>query len=325
MTVYIFKDQEQEYFCWVENNLNGYVVNTYRNISSRYMFLHRSSCRTIRDYQGRAEKDAFTCRKYIKVCALDSASLVSWIREHGGAGFTKLCLKCKPENSELPSVTTDAINTLQPAEPSTTDLLGEVMTTLASQRDVFHSEADFQHAFAWELHQRFPKSSVRLEMPLRTKDKTLHLDFLIQLPGKAIAVELKYKTKRLAQEISGEYFDLAHHGAHDHGGYDFIKDIHRLEEICRRKECCEGWAIMLTNDSSYWTMPKTSAYASFRLTEGRVLSGSIGWPEGTSSGTKRKREQVLQLDGAYKLNWRNYSLASIGHSSSFAYLAVKVV
>jgi hypothetical protein len=30
-------------------------------------------------------------------------------------------------------------------------MLGEAMDALASKRPIFHSEADFQHALAWEL------------------------------------------------------------------------------------------------------------------------------------------------------------------------------
>ena len=201
-------------------------------------------------------------------------------------------------------------------------LLPNVMQSLAVHRKAYHSEADFQHAFAWELRSRFPESSVRLERPLRIIGKTLHLDFLMQLSGKSVAVELKYKTKRLAQEIAGESYDLAHHGAYDHAGYDFIKDIYRLEEICRHVENCEGWAIMLTNDSSYWKTPLTTAYAAFRLTEGRLLHGAIGWPNETALGTKRNREQVLKIAGNYTLNWNDYAINDGGHI--FKYLALRV-
>lgn len=202
-------------------------------------------------------------------------------------------------------------------------LLPDVMRTLGAQTKVFHSEADFQHAFAWELHHRFPESSVRLERPLRTNGKTLHLDFLMQLSEKSVAVELKYKTKQFRQEILGERYELANHGAHDIGGYDFIKDIYRLEEICAHVANCEGWAIMLTNDSSYWENPKTSAFAALRLTEGKILHGAIGWSDNTALGTKRGREKILELIGKYTLNWKDYTTTSDG--TRFRYLALRVV
>jgi hypothetical protein len=41
-----------------------------------------------------------------------------------------------------------------------------IMTSLAQSRPVFHAEADFQHAFAWELHKELPSAQVRLELPV---------------------------------------------------------------------------------------------------------------------------------------------------------------
>ena len=35
---------------------------------------------------------------------------------------------------------------------------------LAQSRKVFHSEADFQHALAWHIHEAMPKSQIRLEV-----------------------------------------------------------------------------------------------------------------------------------------------------------------
>lgn len=37
-----------------------------------------------------------------------------------------------------------------------------VMQSLSVKRPIFHSEADFQHALAWELQSEFPKASIRL-------------------------------------------------------------------------------------------------------------------------------------------------------------------
>ena len=90
--------------------------------------------------------------------------------------------------------------------------------------------------------------------------------------GAAVAVELKYKTRKLLVELDGEAFSLASHSAQDIGRYDFIKDIFRLEKIVPSLENCVGHAIMLTNDSSYWTShSKSTVDEAFRLTEGRVL------------------------------------------------------
>src|SRR6266545_3747307 len=204
--------------------------------------------------------------------------------------------------------------------------LRDIMKALAAQRKAYHSEADFQHAFAWEVHRRLPESSVRLEIPLTAKDKTLHLDFLIRLPKKAIAVELKYKTRKLLVELDGEHFHLANHSAQDIGRYDFIKDICRLEHIALNVEHCGGCAILLTNDSAYWkpSSTKGTVDAAFRLTEDRILHGSLGWTENASDGTKKNQESDLQVVGEYTLNWRDYSITSAGTYGQFRYLAVHV-
>ena len=39
-----------------------------------------------------------------------------------------------------------------------------LMRSLADTRKVFHSEADFQHALAWHIHEAMPESQIRLEV-----------------------------------------------------------------------------------------------------------------------------------------------------------------
>lgn len=38
-----------------------------------------------------------------------------------------------------------------------------LMSQLAGTRPIFHSEADFQHALAWEIQNQHPQAAVRLE------------------------------------------------------------------------------------------------------------------------------------------------------------------
>ena len=66
-----------------------------------------------------------------------------------------------------------------------------LMNELARYRPVFHSEADFQHALAWRIHEAMPDCEVRLEYkPFPTK--RLYLD--LWLPDIGVAMELKYCT-----------------------------------------------------------------------------------------------------------------------------------
>ncbi len=90
-----------------------------------------------------------------------------------------------------------------------------VMARLASSRPVFHTEADFQHAFAWEGHQLYPDAQVRLERRLSV-DTNERLDLLLCFQGIAVAVELKYPVAKLDAVLEGEPFVLRAQGAEDH-------------------------------------------------------------------------------------------------------------
>lgn len=203
--------------------------------------------------------------------------------------------------------------------------MSDLMDNLANQRKVYHSEADFQHAFAWEIHRLLPKSSVRLEMPLNVNGKKLHLDILIQSPDRTIAIELKYKTRKLVTDIDGESYSLASHSAQDIGRYDFIKDIIRLENITSTLRGCEGYAVLLTNDSAYWKQRTMGTVdEAFSLTQDRILKNSMAWTEKAADGTKKYRETDLQLTGEYKLDWQDFSVVNTENYGQFRYLAVRV-
>jgi hypothetical protein len=204
--------------------------------------------------------------------------------------------------------------------------MGGVLTEMAHQRPVFHSEADFQHAFAWEVHRQVPDASIRLEKPLTTIAGVAHLDVLIQREGATVAVELKYKTKKLTHQITDEAYNLRSHGAQDLGRYDFMKDIGRLEDISASFPSTVGYAVLLTNESSYWRNPLSSKTvdAAFRLHEGRVLSGEATWGAGASKGTMKSREKPIKLRGSYKLEWHDYSALQTNKDLVFRYLLVAV-
>ncbi len=193
----------------------------------------------------------------------------------------------------------------------------EVIAALAKQRPIFHSEADFQHALAWQVHERLPSAKVRLERPVKLSGmkKRIHVDVWVEKDGEAVAVELKYKTAPLQTQVEDEEFVLLNKGAQDLGRYDFIKDIRRVEDIvAERAPRASGYAVLLTNDPSYWAQPRSSLTvdAEFRLQEGRSLHGTLDWGPSASAGTKRGREQRLPLTGTYPLRWEDYSLLEAG-------------
>ncbi|MEJ5377874.1 MAG: hypothetical protein WHX93_14965 [bacterium] len=203
----------------------------------------------------------------------------------------------------------------------------EVFSSLARQRPVFHSEADFQHAFAWEIHQKLPSASIRLELPVQVQNQSLHVDIWVAYQDAISAIELKYKTRALAVRIGNEQYRLKDQSAQDIGRYDFVKDIQRLEQLAATYRNLTGYAILLTNDSAYWIKPASPSTvdAAFRLHDGRMLEGSLAWDAKASDGTKKNREQPLGLQGKYHLQWSDYSHPSSESYGEFRSLVVKVL
>jgi hypothetical protein len=202
-----------------------------------------------------------------------------------------------------------------------------LVSALAQRRPVFHSEADFQHAFAWELHLRFPQASIRLERPIQTSLGPLHVDLVAAIEADVLAFELKYKTRALVTVSGDEIFHLQDHGAQPPTRYDFLKDVARLESLGEDMPRVISWAILLTNDSAYWCEPRAldGTSAAFSLCDGRTCSGHLDWGANTSAGTKRKRENPIKLNGEYSFQWREYSSVEAKYYSRFRYLAVEVV
>ena len=206
-----------------------------------------------------------------------------------------------------------------------------LMTDLSQHRPIFHSEADFQHALAWQIHKAIPNCEIRLETPYRVSQGNWYLDIWLQTME--IAIELKYRTKRMEGEKDGEYFLLRNHSGYPQGRYDFLKDIQRLERVVADRKAKSGFAVLLTNELNFWQQPqqrwKTTNDANFRLHEGWTVTGELTWAAQTGAGTKKDREEPIRLKGSYHLQWQDY--AHWGEQaivwlrqSSFRYLAVLI-
>lgn len=202
----------------------------------------------------------------------------------------------------------------------------ETLATLARQRPIFHSEADFQHALAWVIHQQIPAASIRLEFPIPFVARLNHVDIWIKQPKSILAIELKYKTRALSVQLSDEQFTLTNQSAQDLGRYDFIKDIYRLEQITVSHPKAIGYAIFLTNDSAYWTRSRDSqpVDVDFRIAQGRLLQGELKWGSNASEGTKRGREKSLRLRNKYAITWEDYAQPSSKNYGKFRYSLLEV-
>lgn len=220
------------------------------------------------------------------------------------------------------------------------DIVG-LLKDLAQDRPIFHSEADFQHALAWHIHEAISDCRVRLEFKPQFKscpDKNkscpgMYLDIWLESMGVAVAVELKYRThelkcrtQKLVLERTGESFDLRNQAAQPLGRYDFIKDIRRLERVVADGPAETGFAVLLTNDPSYWEEPSQpdTVDAAFRLHERRRIMGKMAWTNRASRGTTKGRKTPICLKGSYDCIWRDYSHPEKEKYGLFRYLMVEV-
>jgi beta-glucosidase-like glycosyl hydrolase len=186
----------------------------------------------------------------------------------------------------------------------------ELLRSLSARRPVFHSEADFQHALAWEIQRASKSASIRLEQQIATHGSRVHLDLLVRDQSRHIAVELKYKTKKATLTCGEELFHLRNQSAQDVGRYDFLKDISRIERYVAAHPAAEGYVVLLTNDQSYWQESKkaNTVDTAFRIHEDRQVSGELAWGSGASEGTMRSREAAIQITGSYCLTWHDFSV-----------------
>ena len=194
----------------------------------------------------------------------------------------------------------------------------KLMDSLARERPVFHSEADFQFALAWQIREA-TGLDVRLEYP-RVPNERVYLD--IWLPEAKAAIELKYFKKKLDVEVGGERFALTNQGAQDINRYHFVSDVERVEAAGG------GFAIALTNDPNYWTraVKQSPIDAAFRLHEGRTLPANkpLAWARHAATG---KNKPPVRLQHSYALAWRGYGPPLAGAAEAgrrFRYLAVEV-
>ena len=202
----------------------------------------------------------------------------------------------------------------------------DILERLEESRQLFHSEADFQHEFAWKIHEQYEDVCVRLEYPVPLNDKRLSLDVWLKKNNSRMAIELKYKTQFFkGPDRQGENFHLRNQNARDQGRYDFLKDIQRLETLKRWSKIDIGCAILLTNDCGYWDSPDDidRVGGKFYVTDGRTLPLHMEW-NNAGAGTVQGREDPIELEHQYNLTWKKYSHVGGEGYGEFRYLLVTV-
>lgn len=210
--------------------------------------------------------------------------------------------------------------------------ISSIMKELSGERKLFHSEADFQFALAWIIQQKYSDAKVRLEYCLNLNNRAMHIDIVVFVGRKIIPIELKYKTRCKTNKcnevnIDGEIYILKNHGAQDMGRYDFVKDIKRIETIIDSTKSDCGYAIMLTNDKSYWenkNIKKSTISDEFHIHDNASLFGERKWINNPSKDSIKGRESSIELTNKYKINWQLYSKNTEMDYGDFKYTIVKI-
>lgn len=204
--------------------------------------------------------------------------------------------------------------------------LHAVMARLAAARPIFHSEADFQHALAWQLRHDCPQYSIRLEYRPSALAERNYVDIWAMSDAENVAIELKYKTRAINVTVNAERFALLNQSAQNLGRYDTLKDVQRVETIVAAVPHSSGFILLLTNDSSYWTPSRTpdAVDALFRMHERRTITGKLEWGSGASAGTRKAREAGLSITGTYPLTWLDYSTVADTAYGKLRYVLVKI-
>ena len=220
----------------------------------------------------------------------------------------------------------------------------DIITELSKERNAFWSEADFQYSFAWKLQQKYEGAKIRLEKrhnhsisrDLKSDSEAAqedlqkepyYVDIWVEMDNSIYPIELKYKTRaEVMPDVDGDNITLLNQSAQDLGRYGYIKDIKRIENIIedyteKEKTVQKGFAIMLTNDPSYYTIPSpnrpiNSLDKMFRIHQGTVnkpniLQGELFWSDKqsnpiTQTGHWTQKYPSLRLNGSYNIMWHLY-------------------
>ncbi len=198
--------------------------------------------------------------------------------------------------------------------------LSNVMAHLAGQRPVFHSEADFQFAFAQSVAALDDTIEVRLEVPQRAERRT-YVD-LVCFADQRTLIEFKYVTRAWSAALgpSTEQFHLRSHEALDLARLHFIHDVTRLEEWTADRTDTNGFAVLLTNDNRLWEHPKSVRVTrdqAYRFHQGEKLTGGLTW--GTPEQPYPDNDRPLR--GTYIADWQDYSHPDNRVGGTFRWLA----
>lgn len=203
----------------------------------------------------------------------------------------------------------------------------QVIDQLKEKRIIFHSEADFQFALAWQIKEIYQDLvDIHLEVPL-SNDKKDRLDILVKMGDKNIPIELKYFHSEL---IFNEYRLSKQNDTWR--SQRVLKDLERAEKYAYENNSSgdqEGYALLICNEEKYWTPKKENfTYYHFRLEDGRTLNANetLKWITDNDSATERalKYGDHLTFKNSYTIEWKDYSNLNSTKKGRFKYLLFEV-
>lgn len=83
----VFKDDDDSYRTWLIANPNGFVLNTERLPTARYLKFHCAACPHVKAGSDRNP----TSTGYLKACSVDVGPLEDWARSTTGGGMLDPC------------------------------------------------------------------------------------------------------------------------------------------------------------------------------------------------------------------------------------------
>ena len=202
----------------------------------------------------------------------------------------------------------------------------DVFAFLESNDELLFNERDFQmHLATWLRNSANHYDDVdveyyvpRSELENYVWDSELRLDIVVKKGGEYCPVELKYKTKKVARQISrfdevlpNEVVVMKNQGAQDLGMYDFWKDVRRVELVRNRFERVKGGlAVFVTNDPLYTKASKpTSNNYLLNMAEGTPHSKQKHWLNPESSCAKSHPN--FDVEQEYSIEWHSREIDDV--------------
>lgn len=136
----------------------------------------------------------------------------------------------------------------------------------------------------------------------------MRIDIMVEKDGKFAAVELKYATAYIdkvltvfGQSLPKGIEIIKYQGAQDLVMYGYWKDVRRIEALKSFPNVVGGVALIVANDSVYWTKPAGKpAYLPFSTHEGNTVCKNLIWTCATS-----KSAPSFKLNGTYTCHWKD--------------------